>query len=214
MCKPTIFQKTYQNYINQIENINLSDISEIIGGVILNNEIVIPFFNKYYKISSKGIFNNLGNKADFSEAAILSKYILLSPQKPINDNKLVSYPELKDAGPLTKYFKDNAEGAIAKYFTNNLARLKTAGKKLEGSPCSNIDAAYDLKLKFNPLPKIPIYLLYNDEEKKEAFPAQCVLLFEQSARTYLDEECLAILATLLFKRLKQIAEEDKKQKNS
>ncbi|MBW1615150.1 MAG: DUF3786 domain-containing protein [Deltaproteobacteria bacterium] len=206
MCKPTIFQKTYKDYISQIENINLKDISETIGGVVRNNEIEIPFFKKPYKISSKGILNNLGDTADFSEAAILSKYILLSPQKPVIDNKLVSYPEFKDAGPLTKYFKDNAEEAIAKYFTNNLAGLKTAGKLLKGVECHTIDAAYDFKLKFNPLPRIPIYLLYNDEEKEEGFPAQSVMLFEKSARTYLDEECLAILGTLLFNRLKQIGD--------
>ncbi|MBW1650216.1 MAG: DUF3786 domain-containing protein [Deltaproteobacteria bacterium] len=204
MCKPTVFQKTYEDYISQIGNINFYNASEILGGVVRDNEIILPFFNKPYKISSKGIFNNFEKKADFSEAVVLSKYLLLCPEKPVNNNKLVSYPQFKDSSPLIKYFKDNAECAIAKHFSNNLSALKTAGKKLGGVLCPNIDAAYDLKLKFNPLPKIPIYILYNEAE--EAFPAQCVILFEQSAQTYLDAECLAILGTLLFNRLKQTAE--------
>ena len=201
MCKPTVFQKTYKHYLNQIKSVDLNKTSKILGGVFKNNQITIPFFNKPYKISSEGIFNNFGKTADFSEAIVLSKYLLLCPKTSVDNNKLVSYQEFKDSSPLIKYFKNNTEVAIAKHFSNNLETLKSAGKKLEGVFCHNIDAAYHLKLKFNPLPKIPIYLLFNDAEKEEIFPAQSVLLFEKSAEAYLDAECLAILGTLLFNHL-------------
>jgi hypothetical protein len=56
-------------------------------------------------------------------------------------------------------------------------------------------------MKFDPLPHIPILLLFNDTD--EEFPAQCLLLFERRTETYLDVESMAILAWLLTDYLNQ-----------
>jgi hypothetical protein len=56
-------------------------------------------------------------------------------------------------------------------------------------------------MEFDPLPQVPILLLFNDAD--EEFPAQCLLLFERRAEKYLDMESMAILAWLLTDYLSQ-----------
>ena len=54
---------------------------------------------------------------------------------------------------------------------------------------------YDLALKIDALPRVPIFLLFNDAD--EEFGAECRLLFERRAAAYLDMESTAILGVML-----------------
>jgi hypothetical protein len=74
---------------------------------------------------------------------------------------------------------------------------------LNGHPPA-ADFPYDLSLQFSALPKIPVLMLFNDAD--EEFPARCAVLFERRAEKYLDMECLAMVGSLLFEWLKQIAD--------
>ena len=85
--------------------------------------------------------------------------------------------------------------------------LKLAGHRLEGRP-SDLELSYQVVLQFDILPKIPLLLLFND--KDEEFPAQCSLLFQKKAESYLDMECLAILGWFLTDALIQALEADHK----
>ena len=49
--------------------------------------------------------------------------------------------------------------------------------------------------RFAGLSRVPLYLLFYDAE--ESFPAQCILLFEDSVRFYLDMESVAMLGAVL-----------------
>jgi hypothetical protein len=52
---------------------------------------------------------------------------------------------------------------------------------------------------FEALPRVRIYLIFNDAD--EDFPADCSLLFEKQAASYLDMECLAMIGMVLAQRL-------------
>jgi len=65
----------------------------------------------------------------------------------------------------------------------------------------NIDVNYDFAMQFDPLPRIPVLLLFNDVY--EEFSAQCSVLFERRAEKYLDSECIAMLGWQLFNHLRK-----------
>lgn len=69
-----------------------------------------------------------------------------------------------------------------------------------------IKLSYELSVQFNPLPKVPLLLLYNDAD--DEFPANCSILFERRAEKYLDAECLAILGMLLSVYLRKRIEKE------
>ena len=72
--------------------------------------------------------------------------------------------------------------------------LEERCRKLGAAPLED-GAAYDLSLMFKALPRIPVLLRFNDGD--DEFPAQCSILFRQSAEHYLDMESLAIAGTFL-----------------
>ncbi len=80
--------------------------------------------------------------------------------------------------------------------------LREACQKLGAVPV-DLGLSYQIVCRFEVLPKIPILLLFNDED--EEFPAQGSLLFQEKAAGYLDMECLAILGWLLTDALIQSA---------
>jgi hypothetical protein len=72
--------------------------------------------------------------------------------------------------------------------------------RLLGGYESGVSAGYDMGVRFDVLPKIPLVLLFNDRDNE--FDATVTLLFGKRAESYLDAECLAILGNLLCQSLK------------
>jgi hypothetical protein len=102
--------------------------------------------------------------------------------------------DLKDSGPLTVYFRNNGEKAIAERFSGNTEALKHCMTSLNGY-VPDLDVSYDLVMGVDALPKISLVLLFNDVD--ETFPAECSILFEQTVESYLDAECIAMLGAKL-----------------
>jgi hypothetical protein len=198
----TIYEQTYTNYLAQLEGLDLASVGEKLGCDVERNEVLIPLFGKPHRVSEKGILDPSGKQPAFDQCVILCKYLLLCPDVPPKNYEWVSYRGLKDSGPLTKYFSNDVERAIAEYFKGTVNRLAEASKALGGYPPA-VDASYDLSAQFEALPRGPVVMLFNDAE--EDFPTKCAVLFENRAEHYLDAECLAMLGRLLFTYLKEAA---------
>jgi hypothetical protein len=156
--------------------------------------MIISFFGRPYRISGQGIEGPSGKQPAIGISVVICKYLLLCPEIPSLDTEWVSYRDFKDAAPLVGSFVNNTERAIAHNFSGRLDELDAACEKLGGlNP--GLDLSYQLIIKLYPLPKVPVLLLFDDDD--EEFPAQCKVLFERRAEHYLDPECLAILGTLL-----------------
>jgi len=200
----TIYEMTYRNYLAQIEGLDLASVGEKLGCDVERNEVLIPLFGKPHRVSEKGILDPSGKQPSFDQCVILCKYLLLCPDVPPKDHEWVSYRGLKDSGPLTKYFANDVERAIAEYFKGRGGALAEASEALGGYPPA-IEASYDLSVQFDALPRVPVVILYNDAD--DEFPAKCSVLFENRAEHYLDAECLAMLGRLLFTYLKEAVPE-------
>ena len=162
-------------------------------------DLLIPVFGSVYRISSKHIRDSEGKLPGFDVCVIISRYLLLCPDKTPGDKAWSSFRDMKDSGPLTKYFKNEVEEAIAARFTGKVDQLKAACLSLGGHH-PGIDISYDCYLQCDALPRIPLLLLFNDAE--DGFPATSSVLFERRAQDYLDPECLAMTGRLFYSLLK------------
>jgi len=200
--KTSVFQETYNKYLDQISRIELNQsFGEKLGINISNNTAQVPLFNELYEISAKEILNSSGKRPSFEICVVLCKYLLLCPAIGPTDNDWVTFKDFPDTGPLITYHINDVENPITKIFTGRLHELKEAGRLL-GGVTPNIDLPYDVIMKFAPLPKVPVLLLFNDQD--EEFPAKSSVLFEKRAEKYLDAECLAILGALFSNHLRQV----------
>jgi len=193
--KAPVFNKIIEDYLLQIATMdNTANIGKILGVAIEAGQYRIPFFHKQFVISVDKIADELGPAPSHATSVILCKYILLCPERPDNDESLVTYKDFKDAAPYIGGFKNTAELPIARHFEGGLANLEKKCLELGGRPFQT-EVACQFAFRFQALPRVPLFLLFNDAD--EDFEAQCTLLFQKSAACYLDMECIAMLGATL-----------------
>ncbi len=192
--KPSVFQQIYQDYLRQLRQLDLQKIAERIGAEIGGDSILVPFFGQLYKISYAGIMDSSGKEPPHSVKVVLCQYLIRAPAVEPEERDWVSYKDFKDASPFVGGFQNNTEKAIAKNFAGRVESLRKACLRLGGKD-PGLNWGCQLSMKFDPLPRVPVLVLFNDTD--EEFSAQCLLLFERRADKYLDMESMAILAWLL-----------------
>lgn len=205
MQKAAVFEKTYRYYLDRIANLDLAALAPKLGFMMQGSSAVVSMYGRPYTICAQGLRDRQGRQPDLGVCVILFKYLLMCPQNEPRDHSLFAFKDFKDAGPLVTYFTSNAHMAVAKAFRGRPEALAEICEKVGGSIFEN-DLSYQVKYRFQGLPKIPVYLLFNDEE--EHFPAQCTLLFQRSAGSYLDMESLSILGVLLAQRIVGVLSRD------
>jgi hypothetical protein len=188
------FNTIYEEKLAALAQVNLADKARALELGLSSGQIVVPLFGRPHLVSHRGIADHKGSETTPAVGSVLLDYILHNEtQRSIEDPK-VSFRDFTGAGPLVSSFTNNTNHLIAHSFSGRLEDLETACRKLSGSPLNDSVAA-DLHVKFIALPKIPIYLNFNDRE--EELPAQCNLLFEKSAESYLALQSCFVLGTYL-----------------
>jgi Domain of unknown function (DUF3786) len=201
----TIFEKNYEGYLEQLREISFDSISNLLGGKVKDGIMEMSLFGESFFISHNGIADTSGQKPSYDTCVILSKYVLLCPDVAPTESEWVSFREFKDSGPLITYFSNDVERAIASHFKENIEKLRDAGKAVSGY-LPDLDVNYDIAFQFDALPKIPVVLLFNDED--EEFSVKSSVLFERRTEKYLDAECIAMLGWQLYNRLKAVQKQN------
>ena len=192
--KSPAFEETYQIYLKRIGQLAFKPLAKNLGVTVEKDEVIVPFFGKPYRVSAKGIVGPAGERPSLEICVVVSNYLIWYQDDCSICDEWVSYRDFKDAGPLTTFYANAVEKPIARHFSGKLQQLEASCMAYGGSP-SDLELSYELSMKFYPLPKVPMLLLYNDAD--EEFPAHCSLLFEKHADKYLDAESLAILGMIL-----------------
>ncbi len=195
-----IFEEIYRDYLAQISETDFDSLAEKLLIRVEGDEAVIPFFGKPYRISEKGISDLSGKKPDHSVCVVLLKYLLLCPEQEPKEDEWLSYKDFRNAAPFAGAFVNTAERPIAGNFSGRLDELRKASGLLGGIPLK-AELSYQLSMRFDALPRVPLFLLFNDAD--DEFPAECKILFERRAEKYLDMECLAMIGMALSVYLKK-----------
>jgi hypothetical protein len=198
MQQSHIFEETYQLYLRELALIDFAVRADLLGVNRENGGLRIPLYDREYLVSKEGIIDPGGRQVTPAVRVVLCKYILTYPAElPALSDRLVTYREFKDAGPLISYFTTNTNKIIETTFAGNVSALRQRSQLLGGEIIPS--ETYDLSIQFHALPRIPVLLNFNDRD--DLFPATVSILYRASAECYLDMECLAITGTLLAGRL-------------
>jgi hypothetical protein len=200
MEKEHVYDQTYQHYLSRIAETDLKFTADKLDLQMKGSDVIIPFFNESYTVSTGGIKHADGRQPHLSICVILCKYLLMCPMIiPLGGNWM-SFKDFKDAAPLVQAFSNTITAPIADSFTHRLADLERACANIGGFAPAD-EFPYDLGMQFNALSKVPLLLLFND--KDEEFPAQCAVLFEKRVEKFLDMECLAMVGMLFSDNLRK-----------
>jgi len=160
--------------------------------------LIIPFFGTSHTITDTGVTGPGGKQTTPAVADVLKDYVVHCPESPPPEDRLISFRELEGAGPLVVSFANNTNKTITSTFTGRREELRRAAEPLSGIPALDSNG-YDLSIRFEALPGVPIRLLFNDAE--EPFPAQCTLLLHASIEAYLKMRAIFTLGTFLCGKL-------------
>ncbi len=198
MQQSHIFEETYQLYLRRLAPIDFAARADLLGVNCEEGGLRIPLYDREYLVSKEGIIDPGGRQVTPAVRVVLCKYVLTCPAElPALSDRLVTYREFKDAGPLISYFTTNTNKIIETTFAGNVSALRQRAQLLGGEIMPS--ESYDLSIQFHALPRIPVLLNFNDRD--DLFPATVSILYRASAECYLDMECLAITGTLLAGRL-------------
>lgn len=198
MAKAPIFEKHYRRYLEKIRRMDFQGLPERLGVEHRDGAIVIPVFGAPYRVTADGIYDSQGIPADYGTAVILSRYLLECPRLQPPDDSWRAFRDFPDAVPLQGYFSTNVEQRIGVHFRGRLPALAAASAALDcRRPPLAID--YDFTACFDPLPRVPVLLTFNDADA--LFAAHCSVLFETRVESYLDMECVAMVGALLAEKL-------------
>ncbi len=200
MPESPAFEKIYRDYLERIAARDWSDKVDLLGVRLDGKTVEIDFFNSPFTITPEAIADSSGKKPHHTVNVILSQYLLLCPPAVSRTNELVTYNDFKDAAPHAAGFMNAAERPISRRFTGRPAELEECCRRLGGKPFRTA-ASYQLTYEIPALPRVPIYLLFNDCD--EEFPASCSLLFQKNASQFLDVECISMLGMILAQWLKR-----------
>lgn len=199
MQRAPVFDQILGDYIRQVAAVaDPAQVSQTLGVTWAAGGFTVPYFDRRITITTDRIIEDGGAVPSHATSVTICKYLLLCPNRITTLNELVTYKDFRDAAPYVGGFRSTAEAPISRSFSGTVKRLENRCRALGGEPFIT-DVACQLAFRFQALPRVPLFLLFHDAD--EDFSAQCTLLFQKNAATYLDMECLAMIGATLAHRL-------------
>ena len=114
MQKSSVFEETYHNYLAQTAKLDFNKIADQLGAEMAGDELIIPVFGEFHRISAAGISGPSGSRPNFSVCVVLFKYLLLCPDHDPVENAWVGFKDFKDSTPFAGAFVNYTEAPLAK----------------------------------------------------------------------------------------------------
>ncbi|MBI9073986.1 MAG: DUF3786 domain-containing protein [Desulfatibacillum sp.] len=194
----SVYQQTYQKYLHDLEAIDLARACQTLDLEYRDGKAHITFVGRQYMVSPRGVADSRGKQPNLGICVALSRYLLMCPPFPPKDGDWTTFRDIKGAGPLTVFWANEVEKALAQAFAGRPRDLKKAGEALDAVKPDQ-DYSYDVEFQVMALSRMPMLVLFNDGD--EDFAPKSTVLFRQSAGTYLDPESLAILGVAVAQSL-------------
>ncbi|WP_246805105.1 DUF3786 domain-containing protein [Desulfosarcina cetonica] len=117
--------------------------------------------------------------------------------------KWKGFEEFPNTVSKVKTMAKQVEVPLAARFQHRPAELKTAAIRLGGEEVTGQGNTADVAFLFHPFPRVPVTLLFWDEDPVDGFAATVKLLFDETVIEHLDIESIVFLS----ERLRQLLED-------
>ncbi|MFH1135448.1 MAG: DUF3786 domain-containing protein [Pseudomonadota bacterium] len=195
--EPTNYEEVYRGLVGKLARADYRHAMLHLGARDAGPKTAVDVFGRTCLIGPDGVEAADGGDLDFTVRIVLTYYILHGGAGDGRDS-WAAYRDFKDGAFFHAAFSRIVEDKIAKDFAGKMAELEKASRFLGGR---SLDAGLggDLCLKYPALPRIPLALVFYDQD--DEFPASARVLFDASAPGFLDMECLAVLGLVLTDQL-------------
>jgi hypothetical protein len=196
----TVYEQALRSLQPKVQALDLRKTAILFGTALVSPEsLELTFLNEPYRITKEKITGPSGAEP-LPWVSILIYNHLCMPDPPAPAGEWITFSSVPASHAKDKAWAGHVEDVIAKHFTGNVAGLRTACEKLGGLP-SEISGSHDAAYEFRFFPHYPVLLFFYDAVAEENFPAQCKLLLDRTAPSYLDIESIVVLGEEFASRL-------------
>jgi len=164
------------------------------------NMLRFDYLGQRVQLSTDGILINGQEPEDPRDQILLYNYISFGggEEPKLDWIGMESLPNsISKIRTLNRYCEDR----IADHFRGRGPHLLACGLKLGGREVKDTEQNCSVAVSFQVLPRLPIFLLFWDEEVEDGFPAKVKVLFDRNVMEMLDLESLVFTAERLAEHL-------------
>lgn len=188
----------------------VSDLPERIGGELIEQNgqtaLRLPYFNGHVIITPEAVTKPDGTALTRYEQIFIYNHMAQGgSSKPSGNWKgLIEFPNTVSK---IKSMKSHVEAPLIETFRGRAGNLLSAAEAIGGENQTETFANADAAVLFHALPRVPVLLMFWDEEPGEGFDAEAKLLFDETITEHLDIESIMFLSERICELL---FEHDKK----
>ncbi len=184
-------------------SMKIEDLPDRIGGRLIKKgegySIELPYFTGFIIISRDSITNKDGSELTRWEQVFVYNHMAQGGSK-LPTGKWKGFIEFPNTVSKMKSMKEHVEKPLVKKFKGRPDELLVAAKQLGGIDITDEIRSADMALLFSPLPRVPVMLMFWDENPDDDFEAEVKLLFDETILNHLDIESIMFVS----ERLKQL----------
>ncbi len=181
-------------------SMEIEDLPERLGGRLIETgdgyALLLPYFTDSIIISKHNISKKDGSELTRWEQVFIYNHMAQGGSK-LPTGKWKGLVEFPNTVSKIKSMVNHVENPLKDRFKGKTDELLAAGKALGGVDKTNEYDSADLALLFIPLPRVPVMIVFWDEEKEEGFEARVSLLFDETITEHLDIESILFLSERL-----------------
>jgi Domain of unknown function (DUF3786)/Putative Fe-S cluster len=161
--------------------------------------LLLQFLGSDVELSHNGILIDGKEVEDPRDQILLYNYVHFGGgQEPVQE--WIGMESLPNSISKVRTLRVYCEERIASHFTDKADLLIEAAPKigavLQGNPEQSCTAAFFVPA----LPRLPLFVVFWDEEKEDGFPAKVKVLFDQKVNDFLDIESLVFVCERMAER--------------
>ena len=189
--------------MERASSMKIEDLPERIGGTLIPGDgspvLELPYFDESVLISDEGVVRSDGADLTRYEKVLIYNHMAQGGSAdPTGMWK--GFGEFPNTVSKMKTMVDGIEQPIISRFKGKPRELEEAARRMGGSLVTDQVESADVAIQFQPLPKVPVRVVFWDQAEGEGIDAAVKFLFDETVTEHLDIESIMFLS----ERLKQI----------
>jgi hypothetical protein len=181
-------------------SMRLEDLPERIGGQLEDQDgervLRLPYFQTSLLIRPAGMQLADGTELTRWEQVFVNNHLAQGGRRRPT-GRWKSFGELPNTVSKVKSMTEHVLKPLQEWFSGRLDGLRHAAARMGGRDMTGQLGSADAALLFHPLPRLPVALLFWDQEPEEGFEAEASLLFDETVIEHLDIESIVFLSERL-----------------
>jgi hypothetical protein len=161
--------------------------------------LLLQYFGRDVELSHDGILIDGKDVEDPRDQILLYNYVhFAGGDKPTQE--WIGMESLPNSISKIRTLRVYCEERIADFFTGKTDLLKKIAPQLGAETLDNPAQSCSAAFFIPALPRLPLFVLFWDEEKEDGFPAKVKVLFDQKVLDFLDIESLVFVCERMAER--------------